>query len=357
MKKYIASVLGVIILVVLYFFSYPLLENIKMETKPQPHAPNPDLKIRASIPYWDQDNAVSSFKANVDKIDQVTLFWYYLTEDGKIQKYKSAKEDLELIKFAKESNVKVSVLISNLPEDGDWDSERVEKVLENPQLTSQHILDIQKKLTDLNADGITIDYEQVDSSQKDKFSKFITDLNSALDQSDKFVGVSLHPKKDSVSDKQYAFQDWKKLGQSADEFYIMSFGEHWDEGEAGPIASVSWSNQILKYANLQGLPAEKIYLGIGLFGYDWNHDSDDSATGLTYKDVVNLKSKYSLSEKWDEKSGAPYFKYQEDGDEHEVWFENGKSVLEKINLAKQSGLAGVSFWRLGGEDPEIWKNL
>ena len=33
------------------------------------------------------------------------------------------------------------------------------------------------------------------------------------------------------------------------------------------------------------------------------------------------------------------------------------NLLEKIKLAESAGFGGVSFWRLGGEDPEIWDKL
>jgi len=35
-------------------------------------------------------------------------------------------------------------------------------------------------------------------------------------------------------------------------------------------------------------------------------------------------------------------------------FENAESVKAKLNLAKKMVLGGVTFWHIGGEDPEIW---
>ena len=42
---------------------------------------------------------------------------------------------------------------------------------------------------------------------------------------------------------------------------------------------------------------------------------------------------------------------------HEVWFENGPSVEVKVQLAREAGFGGVTFWRLGGEDPEVWERV
>ncbi|MDP2684516.1 MAG: hypothetical protein Q8P20_05690, partial [bacterium] len=87
------------------------------------------LKVKVSIPYWDQENASASFKENADRINYVSLFWYFLGSDGKIHKYNYAKEDLSIINFAHDKGIKVELVITNLPESGGWDSDRVERVL------------------------------------------------------------------------------------------------------------------------------------------------------------------------------------------------------------------------------------
>ncbi|WFR71357.1 hypothetical protein P9209_20230 [Prescottella defluvii] len=58
---------------------------------------------------------------------------------------------------------------------------------------------------------------------------------------------------------------------------------------------------------------------------------------------------------WDETSRSAHFGYLLDGIAHEVWFENARSVEAKADLARHHGLAGIALWRLGGEDPSIWR--
>ena len=63
-------------------------------------------------------------------------------------------------------------------------------------------------------------------------------------------------------------------------------------------------------------------------------------------------------------------KYTDDstGVEYTVWYENSRSVLAKIKLARHFGIDGISLWRLGlipdGSDPEqntpgmdVWQSL
>ncbi|MDO8658248.1 MAG: glycosyl hydrolase family 18 protein [Candidatus Levybacteria bacterium] len=317
------------------------------------------LAVKGSIPYWDQDNAFESFQKNVQAFNYINLFWYFLTNNGEIKKYDYAIEDQNLIAIAHANNVKVMAVITNLPEieGSTWDSKRVENVIKNSTTRKKHILDITDKLESLNFDGVNIDYESLDSSQKDNFTFFIKELTSILHEKNKIVSVSLHPKREGMKKNEDigAFQDWIALATVTDQLNIMAYGEHWDEGNAGPIASYNWVKNIIEYTQKLNLPPEKLFLGIPLYGYDWNKDNDDKAKGLTFIDVENLRKNYDTKEKWDNNFRSPYFFY-DDGDTHEVWFENARSINEKIQLAKQAGFKGITFWRLGGEDSAVWEN-
>lgn len=323
----------------------------------EPAATPMPMIVRGSIPYWDQKNAVLSFTKNISAFDQIALFWYFVTAEGEIQKYRYTVEDSSIIDTAHRENIKVSVLIANLPEQGTWDSKRVEKVIGDNEKRAKHIGDIERLLSRLDADGVTIDYEEVASPQRENFSLFIDELSQKLHEHGKFVGVALHPKLGSRRDERYAFQDWQALAKSADYLYIMAYGEHYDEGEAGPIASLPWVSKIVDMVEEENIPKHKVILGIPLYGYDWNKDTDEAAAGLTYQDVQRLIRRFEPNLLYDEEVRSPHFIYETRGQTHEVWYEDVRSVEAKVVLAKRSGLGGITFWRLGGEDPEIWEIL
>lgn len=356
--KHVSFLLFFIIAIEIIFLGFLFLKqenstqvNLRSTVRNTPTPTIKSLVVRAAIPYWDQENAVESFKKNADLINNISLFWYYLDSTGEIQKYEYAKEDRSIIDFAHENSVKVSAVITNLPEIGSWDSERVKRVLENEQTISDHVDNIKQLLIEKNFDGVTIDYESIDPSERDNFSKFVKRLSEVLHKDGKYIEVALHPIKDEKTERQYFFQDWKNLSENADRVYIMAYGQHSDEDDSGPIASIDWVFQILSYAKNQNIPQEKLFLGIPLYGYDWHKDSDEPAEGLTFQDVSNLLLEKGVVAEWDENSKSPHLSY---GGDHKVWFENGRSVEEKIKLAKEFGLAGITFWRLGEEDPNVW---
>lgn len=315
--------------------------------------------VKGSIPYWDQENAYRSFQTHTSSFDYVNLFWYYAGTDGAIEKYQYAKEDPEIITYAHEHNVQTAAVITNLPENGSWDSSRVEDIIDSETLRSNHIQQIVQKLDDLNFDGVIIDYEDIQPSAKEAYTLFVRELSTQLHINNKFLTVVLHTKTGNnlKSEKIGAFQDWKKLSLYADQLQIMGYSEHWDAGEAGPIASIPWLKKIIKYVDYLNIPKGKVFLGIPVYGYDWDVTSKEDASALTFEDTQNLLETYDVQEQWDGVLKSPHFSYEKDNHNHEVWFENAKSMQAKVDLAYNAGLAGVTFWRLGEEDPEIWSDL
>ena len=49
---------------------------------------------------------------------------------------------------------------------------------------------------------------------------------------------------------------------------------------------------------------------------------------------------------FDEVAQSPFFNYIENGVEHEVWFEDVRSMQAKFNLVKEFNLRGMGYWQL-----------
>ena len=54
----------------------------------------------------------------------------------------------------------------------------------------------------------------------------------------------------------------------------------------------------------------------------------------------------SMEVGYDEKEQAPYVLYNEEGQEHEIWFEDVRSMLAKLELIREYGFAGGGYWNL-----------
>ncbi len=348
-----------LIILVTTVFSIHYLDKTNTSTitdVPQTRRP---VIINGSIPYWDQVSAVESFQSHAAEVNQLALFWYYLNDQGRVTKYEYAEIDASILAHAKQNNIKTLLTITNLGEreDEDWDSVRVEQVLKDEASRKKHIDDILSIVHALHFDGVNIDYEEVAASQRENFSRFIGQLSHRLHDEDKLLSVALHPIFNEESEQRYYFQDYPQIAHAADFVTVMAYGEHYDEGQPGPIASTAWLLEIIEYMKSKAMPLQKVLLGVPLYGYDWSVDSPEPAVGLTYQTTQQLLARVKAEPVWDEEAGAPYFHYTSNGQDHEVWFEDTRSVEQKIRLAQTNGLAGVAFWRLGGEDPGIWNSI
>lgn len=49
---------------------------------------------------------------------------------------------------------------------------------------------------------------------------------------------------------------------------------------------------------------------------------------------------------FDEIAMSPFFRYEKDGVQHEVWFEDVRSMREKFRLITEYGLRGMGYWQV-----------
>ena len=100
----------------------------------------------------------------------------------------------------------------------------------------------------------------------------------------------------------------------------------------------------------RSMQCEKIFLGIPNYGYDWKlpfEKGKSKARSISNVEAYELALKYNRKILFDNLSQTPYFNYtDENGAEHEVWFEDARSVSAKYNLIKEFNLFGAGFWNL-----------
>jgi len=96
---------------------------------------------------------------------------------------------------------------------------------------------------------------------------------------------------------------------------------------------------------------------VSVFGFDFNLTTGRN-TYVTYQSAINLARRYNSEIIFNEERQTPMFTYRDaQGNQHEVWFEDARSLRSKIQLAWELGIKGVALWRLGMEDPNIWPML
>lgn len=328
--------------------------------KSKSHMP---LRLTAWIPFWDQAGAASSFRAHAGLFDSVSVFWYGLDGSGKITSYQPETVDPSVIAFAHTHHVKVLAVLANMS-DNQWDAVRVGTAIGTAASRSTHIAEILKLLTDYGFDGVDIDYENLRPDQKDDFSSFIRELAATLHRAGKTVGVAVYPQSGGESDRQdgAGAQDLPSLARAADQLYVMTYLQHGLESDPGPSGSIPWQRQVLSHiTGPLGVPGQKLYFGIGLMGIAWRADPGGQFSGdredLTYAEVRSYGRQNSAVFLPDTDAGSIKLTFSDVNGRHILWYEDRDGILQRVELARQTGLAGVAFWRLGGEDDRIWTHL
>lgn len=325
----------------------------------------------ASIPYWDQPNAVRALRANSDAIDYISLFWYHLTPNGRVKRYKQARTRRSLVDLAHERGIKVLALVANLPDDereeGDeltWDAERAGKVLRPASARRAHVEELLALVDSMGFDGVHIDYESLPPSDRADFTRFIAELGEALHAEDKLLAVAVHHQiSNDPRNPGAAAQNLRALAAHADQLHVMAYNQHTAGTGPGPVASRSWFESILRHAvDDLDLPPARLFIGLPLYAEEWRATGKGKFVGvdvdLTHADVHRRIDAHGGQEMWSSQHQSPHAVYEDSsGDERVLWFENARSTARKLEVLDELGLCNLALWRVGEEDRDVWPVL
>lgn len=122
------------------------------------------------------------------------------------------------------------------------------------------------------------------------------------------------------------------------------------------VAPLPQVRKVVEYALTEFSP-EQLYLGIPNYGYNWPlpFREENRAVSVNNVEAVRLAWNRHAAIRYDETAQAPWLRYvDEQGVEHEVWFEDARSIQAKLNLALEYGLYGVGYWNLDRPFPQNW---
>ena len=319
---------------------------IEEETEILPEVIKPEIKKElvhsAWIPAWDFDNGFKSLERYKDQISSVNPVLYGVNSDGTLLNRKPSEESLKnFLTYCDVNSIEV------LPTVGSYDYKIMGNVMSSEVYIDKQVAEIIKEIEKYDFDGIDIDFEKIKSTEKEGYLLFLKKLQEELHSKEKILSVTVIAKtRDSTIDT-LAVQDFKVIGELADQVKIMTYDYTLQTSTIpGPIAPIDWIKEVISYAS-EYIPSEKISLGIHLYAYLWK---GEKASALTYSSVQNLINNSKIPQEYKSDIAEGYSQYTcSDGATCTLYFQNKQGVAERVALAKESNLLGVSYWRLGSE--------
>ena len=284
----------------------------------------------------------------------LTPFTYGITETGGLIE----PDDQPLIQAAHAGGVSALMHLSTLTRDGGFSNDLAHLVLNDDTVQSALVESIVSMLEAKGYNGLDVDFEYVFPEDGPAYAAFIRRLTERLGPLGYPVITALAPKTSGVQrGLLYEAHDYRAIGAAADEVLLMTY--EWGYAYSEPMAVAPLPNvrAVLEYA-LTEIPPEKIWLGIPNYGYDWPLPvipGETRATSLSNQYAVELARKYGAEIQFDETAQAPWFRYwDEHGKQHEVWFEDARSIAAKLSLIREYGLKGAGYWNLMRPFPQNW---
>ena len=275
------------------------------------------------------------------------VFSYGFTTEGEL--IPPSLDDTWMIELALMNNTRPILTLTPFGKDGQFSNYLINVLVNSPSIQENLIDNLLGTMSGKNYGGIDIDFEYILAEDKIAFSQFVERVRIAANKAGYPVSVALAPK---TSDDQpgllYGGKDYRLLGEAANHVLLMTYEWGYTYGPPMAVAPLNQVRRVVEYALTQ-IPAEKIDLGIPNYGYDWPLPyvkGTTKATTINNVQAVRIAVENGAEIHFDDVAESPYFTYTENGVEHEVWFEDVRSLLAKFELIKEYGLRGCGYWQI-----------
>lgn len=299
---------------------------------------------------WD-DNSFASLKRNARHLDAVIVEWLHLAAaDGSLGRDDPRKEALvRRWVGANARSLQLLVLVNNYDLGAKrWDSERAVAMLASGKARSAFVDALLAYVKAGDHPGMVLDFERLPRSARADYTALVEELSGRLRAGGLQLVVSVPP-----DDGAY---DYGRLASLADGLILMTYDEHFEHGEPGPLAGQGWYEALLD-RHFKAVDRSKLIVGVGSYGYDWK--GPGNAREISIQEAWELMEASRAPLRFDEASLNPTFTYleQQSGQRHRVWYLDGVTAYNQIAAALARKPAGLTLWRLGTEDPSVWAAL
>jgi len=294
---------------------------------------------------YDHPASYQSLTRAISHLDHVIGYFYQLSPDGQI----TGSVRPEVLRIAAAYGRPLHVMVKN---QGDAE---FGQALADPARRRRLVEAVLGLLADPAAAGLHLDIENLPAGSRDDLTRFVSEVAAGVRARypGKVLSQAVPARTRDLSSGWAAPYDYGGLAAQLDYFVLMAYGFRTEASPTpGPTAPADWLAGVLAYT-VDRVPREKLVVALPWWGLDWNLATGPPAISRRYSDIPPLMAGGDAA--YVPGLLANRLRYTQAGQAHEVWFEDRRSFLEKVDLVRRYGIARVAGWRLGHEDPAIWQ--
>lgn len=352
MRKFIA-ILFLLVAIGLYFFLF-LKPNINVKndssiTPTTTSQPIPTGNISHNtlfVPYWSSDTIASGYKTYI--------YFSIKPSSTGIDTLDSGYAGIPAFVAATQGN-KTLLTVSMLSND------TTSKILQDVSLQENVIQDTLQAVQAYGFDGVVLDLEY-NGLAFDSVTKSITDFSTRFANEVKARNLLFY--QTMYGDTFYLGRPYHvgEIAKNTDGIFVLAYDFHKANGTPGPNfpllisadSDYSFEDMVTDFS--KNVPASKLTIVFGMFGYDWTVDDKNrpEKAAESFSDI-DIQKKFlnkcafeNCKILRDNQSQEPSITYTDtNGEKHVVWFEDMTSIALKEQILKAKGISNVGFWANG----------
>jgi len=193
--------------------------------------------------------------------------------------------------------------------------------------------------------GLVLDFELLEGRDLPAFLRVARAIgDSARSHGVRIIAIAI-PATDTVG------YPGRTLLTVADALIPMLYDQHWSGSEPGPIAEPEWVRQALALRIAEVGPA-RIVAGLPTYGYRWRKGRPTESIGYIEAREMAKSDRGSL-----QRDPRTRFLRSRGGRDSEIWVSDAQLLAILVNQSRAVGVHRFAIWRLGQEDPEIWRSV
>ena len=319
-----------------------------------PPKPRPTIDVGAYIdPRLTGARSATIVDQVADNLTFLNIFSYQVNIDGTL----TPVNDQPSINAAYRHRAAPLMVLTNFTE-GRFSTELATKILNDEALQDKILDEAIAIMEEKGYVGLDFDFEYLGAQNREPYNQFLRKAASRLREKGYFISTALAPKLSAGQiGTLYEGHDYKAHGEIVDFIFFMTYEWGWSGGPPMAVSPLNQVRKVMEYA-VSVVSRNKIMMGMPLYGYDWTLPyvpGGKFARAISPQQAIELAVRYNARIEYDPIAQAPHFNYyDEQGREHEVWFEDARSVQASFNLVKELGIRGLFYWVLGYDFPQNW---